>query len=207
MHKTGNNQTEDGPPKVRGLGELIQNSSFLRNFIFSNLIWCTAVFNYYLISFYIKYFPGNLFVNSLIFASADLFSYMTSGIILNLTNTRICMWLTHSTTIIGATLYLLFNSNYILLPISILLCRVGNSMTFNTVYVTHNRLFPPYLLTSTFGLLNLSSHILTIPAPILAEVSNPYPILIFLGCSITGFISSFFIKELFVGKEASSGHH
>jgi len=42
-----------------------------RNLMASCCSWLFASFNFYMITFYLKYFPGNIFVNSLTFAGAD----------------------------------------------------------------------------------------------------------------------------------------
>ncbi len=69
-------------------------------------------------------------------------------------------------------------------------------MAFTTLYSTNNRLFPPQLLTSSFGILNLTSHIVAIAGPIIAEMQEPFPMLIFgILAAVAGF-SSFFIKEV-----------
>lgn len=94
-----------------------------------------------------------------------------------------------------------------MVPLVILLSRVGNSMSFNTVYVTNNRLFPTHFLTSSFGLLNFISHIISIAAPMVAEVSNPYPMGIFLINSIIALISAIFIKELYHSPASSVVSH
>lgn len=42
----------------------------------------------------------------------------------------------------GSLIYLVFFWEVRLVPVFIILSRVGNSMAFNTVYVSNNRLFP-----------------------------------------------------------------
>ena len=35
-------------------------------------LWCYAAFNYYLIGYYVKYFPGDIFVNFLMMTVAEV---------------------------------------------------------------------------------------------------------------------------------------
>ena len=66
-------------------------------------------------------------------------------------------------------------------------------MAFNTVYVSNNRFFPTKYLASTYGIVNFVSHLFAVGAPLLAEVDDPYPFIIFLGNSIAGGVASIFL--------------
>ena len=68
-------------------------------------------------------------------------------------------------------------------------------MSYNTIFIIHNRLFPTIFVSTTFGIVNLFSHGVAVIAPLLAELKDPFPMLIFV--SITGFaiIASLFLKE------------
>ena len=46
------------------------------------LIYSEASFNFYLLTFYLKYFPGNIFENSTFFACSDLIAFVLCGIFL-----------------------------------------------------------------------------------------------------------------------------
>ncbi len=75
--------------------------------------------------------------------------------------------------------------------------RFGKSIGFNTVYVCHNKYFPTELVSSTFGIINFVSHLYSIPAPMAAELEEPFAMLIFLFNCLIAFIASFFLKEMF----------
>ena len=109
------------------------------------------MFNFYLIIFYLKYFPGNIFTNSICFAAADLLSYTISSFIVRKTTTTKALVLAYTISLIGAGLYLVCHHVDPLIPVLVILSRVGNSMSFNTIYVTNNRLFPVTLMATSFG--------------------------------------------------------
>ena len=46
------------------------------------LIYSEASFNFYLLTFYLKYFPGNIFENSTFFACSDLVAFVLAGLFL-----------------------------------------------------------------------------------------------------------------------------
>jgi len=153
------------------------------------------MFNFYLITFYLKYFPGNIFTNSLSFAASDLLSYIFSGLVLKKATTTQTLVLSYLISCIGGVLYICFHNFTSLIPLFIVLSRMGNSMSFNTVYVTNNRLFPTEFLASTYGIANLISHLLTIGAPLVAEIPDPFPFLVFVANTIIAIVAALFLRE------------
>jgi hypothetical protein len=43
------------------LKDLCGNKRLRSNMIFSAFIWCALIVNYYILAFYLKYFPGDIF--------------------------------------------------------------------------------------------------------------------------------------------------
>lgn len=167
------------------------------NLIFSFIVWSCAMFNFYLITFYLKYFPGSIFINSIWFALSDFFSFILSGVILKQSNNaNKTLLASFAVSAVGGIFYLLFYHQTHLVPLFIILSRVGNSMAFNTVYVSNNRFFPTRFLSSTYGLANFVSHLIAVGAPMLAEVSDPYPYTVFLFNSCVGAVGSYFLQDI-----------
>lgn len=179
-----------------GLRELIVRKDLRNNLIFSIFIWSCSMFNFYLITFYLRYFPGSIFKNSIWFAASDFLSYFISGKILNKSNVKRTLFISYLTSGIGALLYLFLFWDIRLVPIFIILSRSGNSMAFNTLFIANNRLFPTKFVSSTYGIVNMISHFYAIGAPLLAEVSDPYPFTIFFMNCCIGAFCSFFLKEI-----------
>jgi len=167
------------------------------NLIFACIVWSCAMFNFYLITFYLKYFPGSIFKNSIWFALSDFTSFVISGTILKKSgDPNKTLLYSFALSIAGSLAYLTFYWQVSLVPIFIILSRMGNSMAFNTVYVSNNRFFPTKYLASTYGLVNFVSHLIAVGAPLLAEVSDPYPFTIYLLSSIIGLVSSYFLQDI-----------
>lgn len=147
------------------------------------MIWLHGSFNFYLITFYLKYFPGNIFVNAMCFASADMVAYLSSGLVLKYLKIRQGLAFSYSFALIGSIIYLCVFSidglpDYAI-PAIVAVCRVGGSMSFNIGYVSVSRLFPTEFTTTVFGVVNLFSHLITIGAPVVAETSQPIPMVVF----------------------------
>lgn len=64
-------------------------------------------------------------------------------------------------------------------------------MSFNIGYVSVARLFPVKFVTQAFGIVNFVSHILTIGAPIVSELPNPIPLVVFSANSFTAIFAAF----------------
>ena len=55
----------------------------LVNVLIFVFLFSTASFDYYLINFYLKYIPGNVYVNTIVAASSACIANYISGIIIN----------------------------------------------------------------------------------------------------------------------------
>jgi hypothetical protein len=179
------------------MDELMKTPVLRMNLIFLCVIWSAAMFNFYLITFYLKYFPGSIFKNSLFFALSDFASFTISGTILKKwNNPNRALLASFGLSGVGAVIYLLFYWQHSLIPVFVILSRIGNSMAFNVVYISNNRFFPTKYLASTYGIVNFVSHLIAIGAPMLAEVNDPYPFTVFLLNSILGVACSFFVQDI-----------
>ena len=156
-----------------------------------------------MITFYLKYFPGSIYKNSIWFALSDFFSAIISGTLLKKTNINRALQVSFGVSAFGAITYLLYFEYLFFVPFFIIMSRMGNSMAFNTIYVSNNKLFPTKLIATSYGIVSLVSHLTAIGAPLLAESTNPIPFLIFLINACVGAAMSFFLKELY-GKECRS---
>jgi len=145
------------------------------------MVWLHGSFNFYLITFYLKYFPGNIFVNAMCFAFADLIAYSCSGIVLKFFYIRQGMFFSYSLSLVAGILYLLNYNTTIpwLIPVLVVFARIGGSMSFNIGYVSVSRLFPTKFVTSVFGIVNFFAHLITVGSPIVAELPEPIPFVVF----------------------------
>jgi hypothetical protein len=145
------------------------------------MVWVHGSFNFYMITFYLKYFPGNVYVNAMSFAAADLTAYTCSGLILKFLTIRVGLTLAYSIALLSGFTYFFFYKSSIewIIPLIVALCRVGTSMSYNIGYVSVAKLFPTEFVTSVFGIVNLVSHLVTTMAPIVSEVKQPIPMLVY----------------------------
>jgi len=61
--------------------------------------------NYYILAFYLKYFPGNIYENTLYMIGADLLAYLVSGTLMKKTDLKRSLVLAQVISIFGSSLY------------------------------------------------------------------------------------------------------
>lgn len=59
---------------------MIQDPVLKQNLLTSCALWMTAAFNTFLITFYLKYIPGSIYVNNMYFSGSDLVGFLMAGI-------------------------------------------------------------------------------------------------------------------------------
>ena len=152
--------------------------------------------NYYILAFYLKYFPGNVFTNSFTMGFSDIISYLIAGYVLKYLGFKKSVVVSLLTAGLGAVLYLFFFHVSFMIPVFIVLCRIGNSMLLNIMYMTNSTLFPTQFVSSSFGILNFISHVFAVSAPIFSELPYPYPFFIYMINCVGALVSSMFLRQI-----------
>lgn len=160
------------------------------------LLYMEATFNFYLLTFYLKYFPGNIFSNSAYFACSDLIAFVLAGVFLKKLGMKISIRIAATLALIGGCSYLFLSGQEELVPAIICLSRIGQSMIFNTTLICVNRLFPTLFIANAYGIVNFCAHCIACLSPFVAEVKNPYPFIFFNIFVLTAIFSSFFLTEI-----------
>jgi len=160
------------------------------------LIYSEAAFNYYLLTFYLKYFPGNIYENSTFFACSDLIAFVLCGVFLQYTSMKTSILAGAVIGGFGGAMYLFMSNDISLVPIMICGARIGQSIIFNTAIISVNRLFPTTLVATAYGLVNSFAHTIATLSPFVAEIKNPYPFLVFEALIGIAIFCSFFITEI-----------
>lgn len=160
------------------------------------MLYAEGTFNFYLLSFYLKYFPGNIFANSAYFACSDLIAFVGAGTLLNYAGMKISLRVASTIAMTGGLMYLFLSQHEDLIPFMICFSRIGQSMIFNTTLICVNRLFPTLFIANAYGIVNFIAHSVACISPFVAEVKNPYPFIVFCFFVSLAIVSSFFLKEI-----------
>jgi len=97
---------------------------------------------------------------------------------------------------VGGTLYLILFEHEWLIPVLVCFSRVGGSMSFNIGYISVARLFPTEFVSTVFGIVNFVAHIVTVGAPLVAEIRDPYPFMVFTFNAFIAIFISTRLKEI-----------
>mmetsp|Transcript_17025 Transcript_17025/g.12193 ORF Transcript_17025/g.12193 Transcript_17025/m.12193 type:complete len:207 (+) Transcript_17025:105-725(+) len=188
---------EENSTIMQSLKELWKVKLHRSNLISAICLWSANMFNFYLLMFYIKYFPGNVYQNTICCACSDIVAYILSGVVMKCLNTNRSLYICYMFSLSGGILYLTFEGNYEqLIPVFIILCRIGTNMAFSVTYCANVRLFPTKFLATCFGLENLVAHVLAIIGPVIAELNEPIPFIAYLSSIAVGLTATFFLREL-----------
>ena len=157
------------------------------------VFWSAGSFNYYIITFYLKYIPGNVYVNTSLSCIAEVLAYIGSGLLMNVFGVKlsyICAFILAAAG--GILLVIFFNAEGALIAVFILFAKFGISFAFNLSYLATPQMFPVALCTTAFGICNIFARISTIMSPLIAELPDPVPMSIFsVICIATAFLPLF----------------
>lgn len=184
--------------------ELMKITKLKKNLIGSTLLWSCSAFNYYLLTFFLKYFPGNIFENSFFFALADLIGFLSVGIVLKRATVVQALYFAFFIDFVGGILYIMFHNNTSLVPLLICLCRGGVTMTYNIGYISPKELFPTLYIASVYGQVNVYAHLIACLAPMVAETAYPLPFLFYLLAVLVSVFAASMLKEISADEKESA---
>ena len=72
-------KTADNDVEKYDFNELTRDSVHFANLVIMNVAWSSTSFGFYLISYYLKYIPGDIFTNVILSAFADCLSSFFSA--------------------------------------------------------------------------------------------------------------------------------
>ena len=191
----GQNTAENRATEGGRIQEIISVRVLKINLIAISFLYAQSSFNFFLLTFFLKYFPGNLFENAVYFALSDLVAFVSAGTILKYTSTSTTIRIGAVMALLGSGSYLIAYTNLSLVPITLSLARIGQSIMFNTSIISVGRLFSTNLVSTAYGFVNLASHIFACLSPFAAELTPPIPFFVFILLILIGIVSTFYLTE------------
>ena len=168
----------------------------LRNNLIASVYLSSAVgFSYYLITFYIKYFKGNIFVNFASIGVADAIGFaLITKITPKYTIPEIIRILLVG-SIASAILFMITQAVVpALLPIPLILMRMNIGGLYNYSYQYNSMLFPLLVKGAVFAMANSFARPSQAMATMVAEYIHE-PIFLILTVSIISIFVSFLVTE------------
>lgn len=189
------NEGEDPNPEKPSWKDICRDPPYLKNLLASIVLYAETTFCFYMLMFYLKYFPGSIYKNASVFAVSDLVAFVMAGIILKVATMRKGMILSSFVAGCGGLSYLLFSDRIEWIPFMVCTSRIGMTMLFNICLISVNRLFRTINVATAYGLVNFFAHLFACLGPEVAEIQNPYPFLVFEILVGIGFFCIFFLTE------------
>ena len=130
-----------------------------------------------MINFYLKYIPGNVYVNSIIASLSEAISTLLASFIVTLAGPRNSIALMNTLAGLSTAGLWAAEVNEWLgeVPALILLAKFGACAGFAMLYMSTLVYFPSHYLGAVFGICNTAARAATISAPMVAELPTPIP--------------------------------
>lgn len=170
------------------------NKDIIINLAIFAVIWTVASFNYYLIHFYLKYIPGNIFLNNLTNAISELVSDSFPGLFLHRLGIKLSMIISLLISTLGGILILFVSSGGYKFAIFVLIAKTGINWLFGNCYLCTSLVFPTHLRSRAYGLCNITGRFVLMICPLLAETKPPLPMFVYTISCLVAFLVSFFIR-------------
>jgi hypothetical protein len=162
------------------LSDLVKVKRNFNNLLCMIYIWIASSFGLYLITFQMKYLPGNIYVNTLVSSIVDIPISIIAGVVYYKYGVRVTLPIFYVISTFGAILLIMFGGlNDALDSILVMLARCGVKVALDLCYLANSTIFPAIFAGTAFGLCNIGGKLFTIIAPLLAEVGKPIPMITF----------------------------
>jgi hypothetical protein len=158
------------------------------------VIWIVASFNYYLITFYMKYVPGDIFINTSIGCFAEIFGDILSAVLLQWLGYKLAFIIAFLVAGVGGFCIGCVSTGGVGAPFFVIWAKFGISFAFNLGYLAMPLLFPVDITSTCLGVVNVFARFLTIISPVAAEWEEPTPMLLWTALCILAIIGTVFLR-------------
>mmetsp|Transcript_14781 Transcript_14781/g.25151 ORF Transcript_14781/g.25151 Transcript_14781/m.25151 type:complete len:441 (-) Transcript_14781:54-1376(-) len=202
-------QARDESKLEGNFSELCGVKVYARNLTIMMVVWSFGSFAFFMVPFYLKNVKANIYYLSLATELAEFLATATCAIISKYMDLKRALF--YSCTLIAAgAFFMIFIASKmaddeeaqslsreatIFNSCLILLTNYGIVLAFDIAYLINAQLFPTILLATAYGCCNILGRLISISSPIVANLPQPYPLVILIVFAfVSGFLSLFLIK-------------
>ena len=162
-----------------------------------SLCWIACCYSYFLLIFFIKYLPADIYVISIVSSLATVGYYLQNPITERFDFKMTQLFSFGLVSIILIVLILFGNHvNIYFYATLILIFKLFVCLSFGTVYVVHLDLFESSFLGTSYGICNVVSRLAIVTAPMVAEIEDrSIPMVLLLGMNVTAALATWFLKK------------
>jgi hypothetical protein len=144
------------------------------------LAWSTSSFCYYLIAYYTKYIPGNIYQIIAISTTIEIFACTFSGFIAEKFGLKNALTFFYFLAAAPACILVFISPEKTFeILICVLISKSSLSGAFNVCYLATPAFFPLVYNSQAFGICNIVARSITMGAYIIAEMQPPIPMLMY----------------------------
>jgi hypothetical protein len=169
----------------------LKQRKILINLVIMCMAWLTCSLNNTLISFLLKYFPGNIFLNGFMSCTSELVGTFMSGLAMIFYSPQFCLKVSYGIAGFGGFLMIVYlvktdyyaqevheftPASLFIFSSLILIVKFGCASAFNVIYAATTTLFPPLFSVTAFGISNFLARTCTFFSPQIAEIQSEFPI-------------------------------
>jgi len=178
-------------PTLSGsIRDLLGDGKHRRNLARSILLWICNLMAYYTVYFHMRHLKGDYFFNVIAFGGCELAAYALGAFLTKRLGYKASLKASFVLTIVATLLYLLLRESYAdALPVVMALAGFAIVWGCSTNWVANSELFPVIYASSTNGICNLFGRFASALAPLIAEIEQPYPMVIICFASVLATIS------------------
>lgn len=168
----------------------------MTNLIVMTLIWLTCSFNFYLIQFLLTSF-NQVYISTIFSCVSDMVGYSTGGLIFAQLGVKKTQLLGFSIATIGGLIILfvgLKHQDSWVFPVLIFFAKYGVTLSFGLNYASNSYLFPTLFAATAIGLCNTMARLFSAVSPIISQIDEPVPMILFTCSSAVTMIFIFFLN-------------
>ena len=180
--------------------ELWEDQDLVINLIIMSFIWSITSFTFYLGKFQLKFVAGSIFRNSFFSSIADTVARPIGYILYKKWNARSALTMLFCVSFIGSFPVIFSEGasdkyHEYVVPACLFTMNLGTAATFGNLYMGHMDFFPIVFSSTSMGICNILARSCTVFAPLVAEIAEPTPEIIFTSLSVLAAILSLFIRK------------
>eukprot|EP00347_Sterkiella_histriomuscorum_P008079 403346452 len=183
-----NTQQQMNNVEQSDLMNVLRRKKYQINYATLLLAWCASSYAYYMIGFYLKYIPGDIYLNFIVSAITEAIGCQVSGPLANFFGPS--KTLTVSFVLAGAfglQLNFIDEQNQLLIIICLLITKFGVSVAISLCYLITTAYFPILNASRVFSYLCAKAKFFAMLAPLGAEVKGSFPL---VSMSLACFVSA-----------------
>jgi putative MFS transporter len=136
-----------------------------------SVIWFVVDYNYFMLAFALKYFPGNLYTNGYASSFSDIVAYLCSSYIYSSLGPRKTFVGLSVMSAISGFLMIMCAARPNIFPLLLLMAKFATSAIYNCMYIANADVFPTLFTASGLGITNFFGRIAAMLAPMIVEAS------------------------------------